>query len=116
MERSDNEVTTHGGGEQESVERSWVSPAVDVFESEVEYLLVADMPGVQVDELHLDLDGGELTLEGTRGSRSGYRRVFRVPDTVDVDKVGAEMAEGVLRVHLPKQERVLPRRIEVQAG
>lgn len=114
MEQQTTDVTTTENATPR--ERTWMTPAVDVYESESEYLLVANMPGVAAESLHLDLKAGDLLMEGLRGESWGYRRLFRVPETVDGERVEAKLTDGVLNVHLPKHARVLPRRIRVQVG
>jgi len=108
--------------------RPVVSPLVDVFENKDEYLVLADMPGVDKDNLTVRLDQGELTVEGcwsceekgtplAREYRSlDFRRVFVMPDGVDVDAISATLANGVLTLRLPKAEAVKPRKISVRVG
>jgi len=105
-----------------------VTPAVDIFESEDEILLHADMPGVKKDDIHLNIDNGKLSISGLRQlEKSGaaaweefsdveYRRTFSVPQTIDTEKVSAELNEGVLKLHLPKAENAKPRQIEISVG
>ena len=109
-------------------ERPATRPPVDVYENQDEYLLVADMPGVTGDHLRINLHAGRLTIEGDLSdgpqgtaldrewTASTYRRSFDIPETIDGDKVSAELRQGVLWLHLPKQESVKPRRIQVRAG
>jgi HSP20 family molecular chaperone IbpA len=99
----------------------WLKPACDVYESEAEWLVTADLPGVMQDALALDLDKTDLTIEARRGTwtgegYAGYRRVFTLPQEVDRDKVSADLRHGVVSIHLPKSEAVKARRIAVTAG
>ena len=94
-----------------------VRPRVDILETGQEFLLVADLPGVNPGEVDLQFDKGELTL---RGSRSGswaveFERTFTVSDAVAADRIAAELKNGVLTVKLPKVEAVKPRKIAVNA-
>jgi HSP20 family molecular chaperone IbpA len=100
-----------------------VTPPVDIYENKDEILLLADMPGVPSDALHVRLNGSELVIEGAQAmpSNGGYRplafaRTFRVPNTVDPNGVTAELRDGVLTLHLAKSEAAKPRRIEVRAS
>lgn len=105
-----------------------VAPPVDVYENREEFLLVADMPGIDKDALRIHLDKGQLTLEATRPETASgkllaaeirythYRRAFSVPQGIDVDKVSADLQAGVLRVHLPKSAAVKPRQIQVRSA
>lgn len=92
-----------------------VTPKVDVFENDDEYLVIADVPGVAQDTLNVSFARGELTLEGELEDRV-YRRAFTVPEGIDATAIEAEMVNGVLSVHLPKAAEVKPRRIEVRVG
>ncbi len=104
-----------------------ITPVVDIYENEDEILLFADMPGVAKEHVTVHVDNGKLEISGTRkvekkGASSWeefgaveYRRVFSVPQSLDVAKVNAELKEGVLRLHLPKAEAAKPRTIKITA-
>ncbi len=105
-----------------------VTPSVDIFENDDEILLYADMPGVEKDAIAINLENGSLTINGHRTVAGDgeaqfeefgeveYERAFSVPQGIDINKVKANMNNGVLSLHLPKSEAVKPRQIEVQAG
>lgn len=109
-------------------ERPAIRPRVDVYEGEAEYLVVADMPGVARESVEIRFDGGELTLEARReapapgtGLLTEYRvadlrRAFAMPDGIDAEKIEAELANGVLTVHLPKSAQKRPRKIQIRAS
>lgn len=110
-------------------ETASLTPMVDIFENDHEILLHADMPGVSKDAVSVNIDNGRLEISGLRklvhtsGSVTWqefgdveYRRVFSVPQTIDVAKVAAELKDGVLKLHLPKSEKAKPRMIEIKAG
>ena len=92
--------------------------------------LYADLPGVPREALQLQVDGDQLTLEGElrldlpEGLQPShaevrlqrYRRQFSLSKELDASKVSAELAHGVLRVHIPKAAHLQPRRIQVQVG
>ncbi|MCA9514761.1 MAG: Hsp20/alpha crystallin family protein [Myxococcales bacterium] len=121
-----NETTTPT---EQVADRPVVRPAVDVFENQDEILLVADLPGVTSESLSVDLEDDRLTIHGRRAKGPGddarllmgtdtawdYRRAFTVPDAVDVEKIKANLEDGVLTLHLPRHERTKPRRIHVKA-
>ena len=102
-------------------------PLVDIYENNEEILLYADMPGVAKDSITVNVDNGKLEISGIRklemtGTANWqefgdieYRRVFSVPQSIDVDKVNAELKEGVLKLHLPKTEAAKPRTIQISA-
>lgn len=109
-----------------SMHQNYGTPAVDIYEQEGGLTLVADMPGVTNKDLKIAIDKGVLTLEGAvsasqDGERlyrefasSGYYRQFHLPEHIDLEKVDAEMKDGVLTLRLPKAEAALPKRIEVK--
>ncbi len=108
----------------------WV-PAVDVREETDRFVLHADLPGVDTNDIEITMENGVLTIGGQRKteastSQEGFRRVeratgrfyrrFTLPDTVDSEGVKASGSNGVLEIAIPKQAKVQPRRIEVQAS
>ena len=112
--------------------RPW-APPVDIFETENELVLKADIPDVELNNIDISLENGTLTLKGERKFERkeekgdlGYHRIersygsfvraFTLPDTVDPDKVKADFANGVLTVTLPKKEVAKPRSIKVQVS
>ena len=103
-------------------------PAVSVYETEDEYVFLAELPGWTRDQVSINFENQTLTLTGQRDLQNGdgrqYHRVegfygqfsrsFTVPGVVDPNRVGAELKDGVLTVHLPKREEAKPRQIEVK--
>ena len=103
-------------------------PDVDILERRDEFVVIADLPGV--DESHVDvkLEGGVLSIEASLAVEpdpawnplygeyrvGGYRREFALSDAIDTDAIRASMRDGVL--DLPKTDRHRPRQIEVQSG
>ena len=122
------ELTKQESRTPETVEQTqWLAAPVDIYENSNELLLLADLPGVTADNLKIDIDNNELTVEGKRGEDAGdesdsplpapsYRRAFTLPSGIDHNKVAAEIKHGVLTLHLPKAEAIKPRRIEVSSG
>ena len=105
-----------------SLAESWM-PAVDVNETETEFLLSADIPGLDKKDVSIDIHDGVITIEGERAidnekSTDDYRirerqlgsfnRSFRLPDNVNEVKVAAKFKNGVLKVTLPKTKEVIP--------
>jgi len=103
------------------------TPRVDVLETETELLLLADLPGVKPAEVEMHFENGELILHGRCTPRQtgtdyllqeygvgDFYRAFAIAETIDSDKISAELKDGVLTVHLPKAEAVRPRRITVK--
>lgn len=105
-------------------------PDVDIVESSEEFVLWADLPGV--DERHVDvkLEEGVLSIDANLASQpdarwrpvyaeyrfGGYHREFRLTDAIDAQKIRASMKDGVLELHLPKTDRHRPRQIQVQGA
>jgi HSP20 family molecular chaperone IbpA len=125
---TDNKLASTTSDRPEKIEqRPAVAPNVDVFENENELLVVADLPGVSQDRMSIHFEKGRLTIEGKRTfpkatprlaetAPADFRRTFLVPQGIDADKIAAELASGVLTVHLPKHASAKPRRIEIKAS
>jgi HSP20 family protein len=106
------------------------TPAVDIFETDKEITLMADMPGVKPGDLDIDLHDNVLTLNGgvqapegdgeldvIREYRTGkYYRQFTLSQVIDQAKIMAELKDGVLRLRLPKVEAAQPRKIAVNTA
>src|SRR4051794_39883195 len=78
-----------------------VGPRVDVLETENEFLVVADMPGVKPDDVDIRFEKGELSIHGRRpGVREyapmNYQRVFAIAESVAADNITADLKAGVL--------------------
>jgi HSP20 family protein len=105
------------------------TPPVDIEETEDAWIVEADLPGVDKDDIEVDVRDGELTITGEikQRERKGILRrrtrpvgnfEFRValPGGADPNQVDANVNNGVLTVRIPKPEQARPRRIEVKAG
>jgi HSP20 family protein len=107
-----------------------IRPPVDVFETSDGIKLLADMPGVSKEHLHLQTEGNTLTIEGQvqfdmpeklealyADVRSTvYRCSFVLSSELDTGHIEAMLKDGVLAVRIPKREELRPRRIQVQSG
>ena len=107
--------------------RPW-SPAVDIYETENELVLKADLPEVEQKDIDVRVENATLTIAGERKfekreSGKGFHRMerqygsfvrsFAVPNTFDTEQIAAEYQNGVLTVKLPKKEAAKPRQIKV---
>jgi HSP20 family molecular chaperone IbpA len=106
------------------------SPSVDIFETDKDITLLADMPGVRPEDLTIDLRDDTLTLEGgiapvaadkeesiyREYSTGRYYRQFSLSEVIDQTKIDAQMKDGVLRLSLPKVAKATPRKITVRAA
>lgn len=105
------------------------TPDVDIFETDKNITLLADMPGVKADDLSIDLRENVLTLDGEvkppeadtevdlfrEYSTGKYYRQFNLSEMIDQANIDAELKDGVLRLRLPKVEAAKPRQITVKA-
>lgn len=113
---------------------SWrgVFPAVNLYETADAYILMAELPGLDHDDIQLSLEGSSVTLQGEReidyANQEGnavhrrerqvgsFRRAFELPGQIDAEKVEATHRNGVLLVRLPKSPEDQPRQISVRAS
>lgn len=106
------------------------TPNVDIFETEGTITLLADLPGVNADNLTIDLRENILTINGEvepfeeaneediliEYETGKYHRQFNLSSEIDQGKIDAKLDDGVLRLTLPKIEKAAPRKIAVTAG
>jgi len=106
------------------------TPAVDIFETDDEITVLADMPGVDAAELTIDLRENVLTLTGRVAAadtskehsilgeyQAGtFLRQFTLAETIDQSNIEAKLIDGVLRLELPKIEKAKPRQITVKVN
>ena len=107
-----------------------LTPPVDVVEDASGITLYADLPGVTRDKLNLHVEVDTLTVEAeadlslpegltsqhTEVGLANFRRVFTLSKELDTEKVAAELAQGVLKLRIPKAEHAQPRRIDVKVA
>ena len=117
-----------GGGDEgdTSMERADWYPAADVFESDADFVVALDLPGVERGALKVDLDEDRLTVSGERRSEGGgvvrraerpagrFARSFALPPVVDRDRITADYKDGVLRLRLPKRVEQPERRVQIK--
>jgi HSP20 family protein len=106
------------------------TPAVDIFETEKEITLLADMPGVKADDLTIDLRDNTLTLAADIApvddtneedllkeyDTGRYYRQFTLGELINQENIDAKLNDGVLRLALPKVEKATPKKICVKTG
>jgi HSP20 family protein len=108
--------------------RPW-APAVDIYETENELVLKADLPDVELKDIDVRVENQTLTIAGERkfeknDSVKGYHRLersygrftrsFAVPSSFDTENIAAGYKNGVLSVSLPKKEAAKPRQIKIE--
>jgi len=113
--------------EDHAVISDW-TPAVDIKEEVNQFQLIADVPGVNSDDIEIQMDKNILSIKGERNSRpkdnhEGFNRIerkhgifyrrFTLPEGVNAEAIEAKCENGVLTVSIPKQEAIKPRKITV---
>ena len=107
------------------------APVVDIIEDEKAYVIKAELPEMKKQDVHVQLEGGGLTITGERKSEKEektrkyhrleraygvFARSFELPENIDANKISASYKEGVLTVAVAKSERALPKQIEVKVN
>ena len=107
---------------------SW-TPAFEGRETDKAYVLKADLPGVELENLEISVNGGRLVVSGKREAEEGedgetyfacercygtFSRTFTLPETADGEHIEAGLKSGVLTLTVPKKPEVLPKQIEVK--
>ncbi len=104
----------------------YVAPAVDIYETAEELVLLADLPGVGKDDLEVRVEDDVLTIRATphhvapgevvwrEFELPNFFRQFELSEVIDQEKISADLKHGVLTLHLPKAEKARPRKIEVK--
>jgi HSP20 family protein len=118
------------GGESAGGARRW-TPAMDLLETDEQFVLRADLPGMDESDVNIELEDNVLTISGERKTehqdkREGFYRMERaygsfsrsltLPKGIDAEAVSAEFDRGVLEVRVPKPEQRKPRRISIGTG
>jgi HSP20 family protein len=129
MNRLFNEFFGRGGGTEEGTwfSGSW-SPPVDIYETDQELVLKAELPGFSKDDISIELKENTLSIRGERKREDevkegnyhrmervygAFQRSFMLPTTVEQDKVRASYKDGILELQLPKVPAAQPKRIAV---
>jgi len=108
---------------------AYFQPPLDIYETQDALVLVADMPGVGGDAVHVEVDGDQLTIEGrirpadydgmkpvhVEYGVGSFRRRFTVSEAVDREGIKAQMRDGVLTLRLPKAAHARRRRIPIES-
>lgn len=109
---------------------TWV-PAVDIFEQGDDLVIRAEIPGVNKDDIDINVENGSLTIRGERKradeldqehafrverAYGSFLRTFSLPRTVDSSRIAASYRDGVLELRLPKSEEAKPKKITIEAA
>jgi|SRR5688572_5348113 HSP20 family protein len=107
-----------------------VPPPVDIYEDAHGIMVVAEMPGVSKDRLHVQADRNTLTIEGEAAiempqgmepvhadlKTTRYSRSFVLSAELETDAIDAKLKDGVLTIRIPKRREYRPRKIEVRTA
>lgn len=117
-----------GRAEDRELASSTWAPAVDVYETEEEMVLAAEVPGLEDKDIEIKVEDNTLSIRGERKfeketKEENYHRIeraygtfsrtFTLPNTVDQERIRAEHENGVLRIHLPKRSETKPRKVKI---
>lgn len=120
----------NGTSDESSVVTSQWMPLVDIKEEPERFLLYADIPGVDPQDIEVQMDKGLLTIKGERRAEATveserfsrtervhgvFHRRFALPDSADPERITASGHNGVLQISIPKKPETTPRRIQVGA-
>jgi len=115
------------GEEKDLISSTW-APAVDIYETENELVLAAEVPGVEEKDVEISVEDNTLSIRGERKfqketkeenyhrierSYGSFYRSFTLPNYIDQEKIHAEHESGVLKVHMPKKPEVKPRKVKI---
>jgi HSP20 family protein len=110
-------------GENGQVTGWW--PTLDVHETDSEYVVMVDLPGVKPEDVSIELEQQVLTVSGARVPDSAgetkyserpygsFGRTFTLPKGIESDKIVADYQDGVLQVHVPKPAEAQPKKIAI---
>lgn len=105
------------------------TPRVDVEEADDQFVVTAELPGLNKDDVKIEVKDRMLTFTGEKKTENDKKdrnihlyertygkfcRTFTLPDNVDVDKIEAGFKDGILHIDIPKTEETKPRQVEVQ--
>lgn len=120
-----------GFEDEEEVRLATWSPRVDISETDDEYIVRAEVPGVSKDDIKVTIKDNVLTISGEKKQEKemknenfhrvervygSFSRTFTLPGAVKVDKIEAKFKDGVLTIKLPKVEEAKAKEIEVKVG
>ncbi|MDH4257271.1 MAG: Hsp20/alpha crystallin family protein [Candidatus Aminicenantes bacterium] len=127
MNRLFEDAFTSRGEEKDMVASSW-SPSVDIYETENEIVLTAEVPGVDEKNIEIKLEDNTLALKGERNfeketKEENYHRIeraygsfyrsFTLPRNIDQDNIKAESENGILRITMPKKPELKPKKVKI---
>ncbi|MFC2169781.1 Hsp20/alpha crystallin family protein [Acidobacteriota bacterium] len=127
MNRLFEETYSYRGEDKELVSSTW-SPSVDIYETEHELVLSAEVPGISDKDIEIKIEDNTLTLKGERTleketqeenyhrlerAYGSFYRSFTLPHYINQENIKAEHEKGVLKIHMPKKPELKPRNIKI---
>ena len=113
--------------EKDMMTSTW-APSVDIYESENELVLTAELPGIKEEDIEIKLEDNTLSIKGDRKfekatkeenyhrierSYGSFYRSFTLPRNIDQDKIRAESENGILKVTMPKKAELKPKKVKI---
>ncbi|MCL6584028.1 MAG: Hsp20/alpha crystallin family protein [bacterium] len=114
--------------EETRQEERYLTPPVDIYETQEGLVVIADLPGVSKENADIRVDNNVLTIQGktqhlapgnpvyTEYTLLNFFRQFQLSEIVDQEKISADLKNGTLVIHLPKVEKAKPKRITVNVA
>lgn len=127
MNRLFEDTFTGRGEEQDIMAGTW-APSVDIYETEKEMVLAAEVPGIDEKDIEVKVENNTLTLAGERKleketKEDNYHRIeraygkfsrsFTLPSYIDQENIKAEYENGILKVSMPKKPELQPKKVKV---
>jgi len=127
MNRMFDDVFSSRGEEKDMAASTW-APSVDIYETENELVLSAEVPGVDEKDIEIKIEDNMLSLKGERRfqketkeenyhrierSYGSFHRAFTLPNSVDPENIRAEHENGVLKIMMPKRQELKPRTVKI---
>jgi HSP20 family protein len=131
MNRLFEETFPRTRGREDVLTKGVWSPSMDIYETDEQVVVSAELAGVDRDSVNIDVKDGILTIKGERKYQKedekeyfhlmereygSFQRSFSLPSKVDQEKVTATFRDGVLEINLPKKDEVKPKQIDINAG
>lgn len=117
-----------GRSEDKKLTAGTWAPAVDIFETENELVMTAEIPGIEEKDVEIKVEDNTLSIRGERKfeketkeenyhrierSYGSFYRVFTLPSSVDPERIQAEQENGVLKISMPKRQEMKPRKVKI---
>jgi HSP20 family protein len=127
MNRAFDDVFANRGEDKDLTPSTW-APAVDIYETENELVLSAEVPGIAEKDIEIRVEDNTLQLRGERKfeketkeenyhrierSYGSFYRAFTLPNSIDAETIKAEHENGILRVTMPKRQELKPRTVKI---